>query len=201
MNIIDVTVVFCINQTNGELYCIQNYPHQNFIEDDIDEDIKDPRIKEDTIYTTMKGELTFTTIILRFNKFEKWYWWGEIDRECESNFEIRHKDSLYCLNDKLYILAVASHRNNSNSQLIRVYDIKQRKFELFCHHINTTSEIVSNTMKFTMLNNRWILIAFNKRNPHKDYYTNNVFELIDLQERKIRKRSQTLTLILSLIHI
>ena len=94
------------------------------------------------------------------------------------------------------MLAVASHRNNSNSQLIRVYDIKQRKFELFCHHIHATSEIVSNTMKFTMLNNRWILIAFNKRNPHKDYYINNVFELIDLQERKIRKRSQTLTLIL-----
>ena len=197
-NILDVSLSFCINQKNGQLYCIQNYPHQNFAQDNIDEDIKDPIIKEDITYTTMKSvyddNKTYTTIILRLNKFDKWCWWGEIGRECESYFNIIHEDSSCFLNDKLYIMAVKRH--NTNSQLIRIFNIKTRKFELFCHHINNTYFIGSN-ISFTTINNQWILIAFVKRRgKHNEYFKRTVFELIDVQERKFRQRSKKIPLIL-----
>ena len=193
-NIFDLEVLFCINETNGELYCIQNYPHATFTEDTIDEDIKDPRINDKYI-TTMKHKnddnTTYTTIILRLNKFpNEWHWWGEIGRECESYFQIRHKKSLYSVNDKIYMLAVASRHNNTHSQLIRIFDIKKRKFELFCHHINNISQIKRN-LEFTMINNQWMLIAFNE-----EYSRNTVFELIDVKETKFSKRSLRLPLIL-----
>ena len=197
------TVLFCINETNGDLYCIQNYPHAIFAEDNIDEDIKDPTIKEEIIYTMRKNEenTTYTTIILRLNKFPTWYWWGEIGRECDAPYMIRdtfgcNSSSSFCLNDKLYLLGSRHTSCYTNTQLIRIFDIKKRKFELFCHHINNISETRMSSMKFTIINKRWILIAFRIRKPGRRWYSISAFELIDLKEIKFKKRAQGLPLIL-----
>ena len=52
------------------------------------------------------------------------------------------------------------------------------------------------SIKFTIINNRWILIAFRTRKPGQWWYTMSAFELIDLKEIKFKKRGQRVPLIL-----
>ena len=213
LDALEATVLFCINETNGDLYCIQNYPHAMFAEDTMDEDIKDPSIKEEEhmIYTISNGEnSTYTTIILKLNKFihkyetwtSNWCWWGEIGIECDAPYMIRNRygsnsSSSFCLNDKIYLLASRHTSSYTNTQLIRVFDIKKRKFELFCHHINNISQIKEiNHMTFTIICNQWILIAFRTKRPGQWRHTISAFEVIDLKEIKFKNRAQRLPLVL-----
>ena len=191
-SIVDLQAGFCVCQTTGDLYCVINYPHKAFTDNNIDEDIIDPAIADEP--DNHNNNETFTTVIQRLNNKtnDKYYWWGEIGRENHSCFEIRYiTNSLYCVNDKLFILFAV--QKTSMSQVIRMYDIKKRKFETFCHYHNNPIKRI-NGIKQTIIHNRWILIAF--KQEYRKYTTNNVMQLIDLQEMNILHRNQKLSLIL-----
>ena len=185
-NIVDLQVGFCISQTKGQLYCIMNYPHQTF--------------KDSAIINNK----TFTTIIMQLNNKnnQNKYCWEEIGREDESYFKIQYiTNSLYCLNDKIYIFAVRHYKSKTKSQLItRIYNLKNKIFEIFCHHslidVNNTIKAIDD-IKHTIIDNRWILIAF-RQCFYKQYnpYIKRVLELIDLKETKFGNRSQKLSLAL-----